>query len=417
MHKNVLCSAIVTASVGVRQGAPSSCLLFLIYIDQMVKMLNDEIGTDGFLGTLHALLLMDDTVLVATSREKCLKKMDVVMRYCEEYGMVINEKKTKFFVVGGDEADALPLLVRGANISYSNKYLYLGAWFTDDGKINTVMKLHESSNEATVNKFAIFCASNTEMPFTYKRQVFDAAMSGSLLYSRETWFTGNPKKLKAQYDRSVRSLLGVRHNTSIALCQVEAGIHPVQDKLIQRRFEFLRTKLQTRNSDEPLYIIYELCRQANTPGFKFLSHALQHYQQTDPLNKMTSYVRERQDATKFTVYRSLLNPSLSVHNIYSSREFIPDYKRQSFTRIRVMSHSLRVETGRWGRIPPDLRLCSFNQNVVQSEEHILLACPISQTLTQRYKSLDFTNMETLMESKDNEKELCNFIHDVLGIYA
>lgn len=242
-------------------------------------------------------------------------------------------------------------------------------------------------------------------------------MSGSLLYSTETWFTGNPKRLKAQYDRSVRSLLGVRHNTSIALCQVEAGIHPVQDKLIKRRFEFLRTKLQTRNSDEPLYIIYELCRQANTPGFKFLSHALQHYQQTDPLNKVTSYVRERQDATKFTVYRSLLNPSLSVHNIYSSREFIPDYKRQSFTRIRVMSHNLRVETGRWSRIPPDLRLCSCNQNVVQSEEHILLACPISQTLRQRYNSLDFTNMETLMESKDNEKELCNFIHDVLDIYA
>ena len=99
--KNVLCSAIVTASVGVRQGAPSSCLLFLIYIDQMVKMLNDEVGTDGFLGTLHALLLMDDTVLVATSREKCLKKMDVVMRYCEEYGMVINEKKTKFLWLVG----------------------------------------------------------------------------------------------------------------------------------------------------------------------------------------------------------------------------------------------------------------------------------------------------------------------------
>ena len=45
-----------------------------------------------------------------------------------------------------------------------------------------------------MNKFLIFCASNTEMPFTYKRQVFDAAMNGALLYSAETWFTNNPKK-------------------------------------------------------------------------------------------------------------------------------------------------------------------------------------------------------------------------------
>lgn len=82
-----------------------------------------------------------------------------------------------------------------------------------------------------------------------------------------------------------------------------------------------------------------------------------------------------------------------------------------------MSHNLRVETGRWSRIPPDLRLCSCNQNVVQSEEHVLSTCPTSQALRQRYNNLDFTNMETLMGSKDNEKELCNFIHDVLDIYV
>lgn len=117
-------------------------------------------------------------------------------------------------MVGGDAADTLPLLTHGFTVSYSHKCLYLGAWFTDDRKIITAMKLHETSSEVTVNQFTLFCASNTEMSFTYKRQLFDAAMSGALLYSTETWFATT---LKAQYNKSVRSLLDVRPNTSINL--------------------------------------------------------------------------------------------------------------------------------------------------------------------------------------------------------
>ena len=92
--KNVLRTAIIDATSGVRQGAPSSCLLFVIYIDEMVKMIRNSIANDGFLGMLHILLLMDDTVLIATNRERCIEKFKVVVRYRNEYGMSINAKKT-----------------------------------------------------------------------------------------------------------------------------------------------------------------------------------------------------------------------------------------------------------------------------------------------------------------------------------
>ncbi|MPC52923.1 hypothetical protein E2C01_046804 [Portunus trituberculatus] len=109
------------------------------------------------------------------------------------------------------------------------------------------------------------------MPFSFKRQVFEVAMNGTLLYSTETWLTNDTKRLKAQYNAPVRSLLGVRHNTSIDLCLVEAGTYPVEDKIVKRRVDFLKTKLQIENSNKPLYQIYELCRQANTPVFLPLS--------------------------------------------------------------------------------------------------------------------------------------------------
>ena len=161
---NVLTSATIKSVVGVKQGAPSSCLLFIIYIDQMVRMLKQTIATDGFLGTLHALLLMDDTVIVATSRDMCIKKFKVVLEYCREYGMVINQTKTKFFVINKAGIDKIPINVENNMINYCEKYLYLGAWFTDSGRIKDVMSLHEGNGQSTVNKFAIFCNSNTDMP-------------------------------------------------------------------------------------------------------------------------------------------------------------------------------------------------------------------------------------------------------------
>ncbi len=66
-----------------------------------------------------------------------------------------------------------------------------GAWFTDSAKTDEILRLHEASSEAVVNKFSIFCASNTQMPFIYKRTVFEESVMSSLLYSSETWLKKN----------------------------------------------------------------------------------------------------------------------------------------------------------------------------------------------------------------------------------
>ena len=137
--------------------------------------------------------------------------------------MSVNVKKTKYFVINGTSADKIPLCVEGTKVCYSSQYLYLGAWFSDSGRPSDILALHEKSNQATVNKFSIFCAVNTQMPFIYKKLVFDAAVTSSLLYSAESWLTNNIRPIKKQYDELVRCLLGVRKNTSIDLCLVESG--------------------------------------------------------------------------------------------------------------------------------------------------------------------------------------------------
>ena len=56
------------------------------------------------------------------------------------------------------------------------------------------------------------------------------------------------------------------------------------------------------------------------------SHA--HYNMTliiILLSKIASRVTIKQDSIKFVVYKTILNPSLSVHQVYKSNEYIPDY--------------------------------------------------------------------------------------------
>ena len=162
---SVLRSATMTTTIGVRQGAPTNCLLFVVYIDKLVRMLKQAIPTENFLGNLHCVLLMDDAVILVTSRDMCQHKLEILMEYCDKYGMVLNEKKSKFFVVNSVNTDKQPLVTLNLQIMYCPKYIYLGVWFTDDAKISSVLSQHEAQKSSLVNKFAVFCAANTSYVF------------------------------------------------------------------------------------------------------------------------------------------------------------------------------------------------------------------------------------------------------------
>ena len=114
----------------------------------------------------------------------------------------------------------------------------------------------------------------------------------------------------------------------------------------------------TENFSLEWFVVFNLCRAANTPGFKFIQSAMQYDDNINPLDNIIHLVTNKpEEATKYHTYKSVLNPSLGVHNIYSDDIYIPDYTRMAFTRIRLMSHDLKTETGRWSRTPRDLRVC------------------------------------------------------------
>ena len=54
---------------GVRQGAASSVLLFIAFMDGLFEHLDEKCSLEEFLRDIHVLIHADDTIILSTSRE------------------------------------------------------------------------------------------------------------------------------------------------------------------------------------------------------------------------------------------------------------------------------------------------------------------------------------------------------------
>ena len=75
-------AVVITVTVGVGQGSPSSCFLLAFFKNDLIRAFKRRCTADSFLEWLHCLTLIDDTVILATSRERCKEKNDVLLDYC-----------------------------------------------------------------------------------------------------------------------------------------------------------------------------------------------------------------------------------------------------------------------------------------------------------------------------------------------
>ena len=71
----ILGSAVVAATIGLRQGTPTSCLLFTIFLDEFVRDMK-MLRNDGFLKWIHCFSLMDDTGDIIYMSRKSYRKSE-----------------------------------------------------------------------------------------------------------------------------------------------------------------------------------------------------------------------------------------------------------------------------------------------------------------------------------------------------
>lgn len=89
--ESIIGSAVLTTSKGVRQGSPTSCFLFVMFVNILIRSVNEKCRPEVFIDWLQILMFMDDTV--STSRENMYTKLRILQNYCKDYGMSVNSAK------------------------------------------------------------------------------------------------------------------------------------------------------------------------------------------------------------------------------------------------------------------------------------------------------------------------------------
>ena len=162
----------------------------------------------------------------------------------------------------------------------------------------------------------------------------------------------------------------------------------------------------------------EICKRKNINSYKMIQNCLNN-DIVSGMQPRDICLNKDESHTKFMIYRSVMNVDLSVHPVYRKGCSVPDYQRVAFSRLRLTSHSLISEKGRWSRTRSDKRACPCDGRSVQDEHHALLACPRTSDIRRRYTSTLHIHPELtvkdLMKHK-NVTSLCQFIYNCMKIF-
>ena len=90
----------INSRVGVKQGDPSSSLLFMMFVNDIVSSINMDLN--GIFSTedmkVFLVLFADDQVIFSTSPTSLQSMLKYIESYCTAYALKINVAKTKVLI-------------------------------------------------------------------------------------------------------------------------------------------------------------------------------------------------------------------------------------------------------------------------------------------------------------------------------
>jgi hypothetical protein len=415
LHGGKLSDVFVTL-MGLQQGAILSPFLFAFFLNDLPDILNARNPHGGIsVGNTNIILLMyaDDMVAVSNTVEGLQTSLDIMHEYFSKWKLTVNLQKSNVLVCKS-RAVLRPnekWTYDGQILDTCTSYNYLGINFTTKGINNASLDILVNQAKKALASLQTSMANIGTFPPAVSLRMFHTCIMPILCYGAEVWGYLNGNKMQCVLNRWCKRILGVKLTTCNAAVAGELGQYPL---CIFRKIMILKywIKVISGSHNRIRYIMYLFLKQhvnIAVPGCKNWANEVRNilieignegsWHNNDPGMEHGQFIararctlidlyimewkRELESKEKMSTY--ILYKTGFGHELYLS--YIKSTKyRMSLTRLRLSSHCLNIEVGRYHpRIPRHMRYCTQCElRDLEDEYHFILKCPKYRQLRNIY---------------------------------
>ena len=359
---------------------------------------------------LFLLLYADDIVIFGKTPEELQKSLDILEAYCSRWKLTVNTNKTKIVVFrrGGRLPTNLEFKYNGNLIEIVNKFSYLGIVFTSGGSSFETQKTLSGQALKAMFMMNKYLYNFTALKTSHRLDLFDKLITPILNYGSEVWGFHKSATIERVHLQFCKKTMGVKQSTQNDFIYGELGRIYYQSL---RYINIIKFWLKIVSAGERKYIkcIYDTMindielrpkKQHWASQVKLLLSRLGfmdvwYSQGVGDINNFLRVFKLRiKDIYVQDWHARLENSSrarfyITISNFQFQKylDILPLEKhRKSLCRLRVSSHRLEVEMGRWAKpnkIPLENRKCR-SCDVLEDEFHFILQCSRYQDLREIY---------------------------------
>lgn len=460
---------VISTTIGVKQGCPLSPTLFGLYIDAIEAELQQAVqnGLQLALAELApsqavaVLLYADDLALLATSAAGLQAQLDILERFCKRLGLTVNLVKTKVMLLAGEHSSQAALTAAqngkvsfaGERLPVVSEFRYLGIMFSS----SRTLAAAAAPGRCTAARLALLdmrarCSFLELQSARVQLHLFHSLVDSKLSYGSEVWaphlaalaarravVSGSagtksaPSEPELLHQQFLRSLLGVRHATPVAVVQAETGQLPLYIQWLKRTVRFWNSIINRPESSlerQALACSIQLAASSNSSasdpwgswaaqlaaglqavGIEFDAMQPQplcpHQVEAAALQRHLQLVADAtaQDGrSRLQHYFSKVCGGGLSADSYGAPAYLAEVNsmawRQPLAQLRTGSHWGEEEKGRFEGRQRSERLCPHCQQLdgpggIEDVHHMCFDCPLYAAARQRRPELLFAGPPSL----------------------
>ena len=417
--------------VGLRQGCVLSSTLFIAYLNDIESFFLSE-GVGSFRLCEKRIILQlfaDDLAILDSTVDGLQRKLNLLYRYCERWGLTINVKKTKILrFKSGRRSSSEKWHINGQSLDVVNHFEYLGLILSSSNSwCQAIENRVEKATKAmyvSLSNLKIF----GRVPRKILLKIFDTQIASVLLYGCELWGLSDITQVEKVATKFYRMILCIPQNSSTDFARGELGRRSLKISIYKRVLSYW-FKLLEADPDTAIHCAYQTLYQLAESNKDCWALRLRQLlfsigfgevwfnQGVGNVNYFMSEFKQRiihMENSEWKDHVNIYGTLRTYRNLKESVSFEPyldfniPYKYiKLFTKLRGGLLPFESNSRRWSEAATNYedRKCKLcNLNLVENEYHVIFVCPVwscyRQQIQNDHEVFRTNNLKSVLTSED-----------------